>query len=54
MAMSNLYSKIAPKPVKRFQDNIPVSQTNAWVNGTSFAPSPLSYHFPIIFNFKNI
>ena len=33
MAMSNLYSKIAPKPVKRFQDNISVSQTNAWVNG---------------------
>ncbi|KAJ9587144.1 hypothetical protein L9F63_019332, partial [Diploptera punctata] len=32
MAMSNLYSKIAPKPVKRFQDNISVSQTNAWVN----------------------
>lgn len=32
MAMSNLYSKIAPKPVKRLQD-ISVSQTNAWVNG---------------------
>ncbi|PSN31285.1 BTB/POZ domain-containing protein 3 [Blattella germanica] len=32
MAMSNLYSKIAPKPVKRFQDSISVSQTNAWVN----------------------
>lgn len=33
MAMSNLYSKIAPKPVKRIQDNMPVSQTNAWMNG---------------------
>ncbi|XP_012264537.1 BTB/POZ domain-containing protein 3 isoform X2 [Athalia rosae] len=35
MAMSNLYSKIAPKPVKRFQDNISVTQTNAWVNAES-------------------
>nr|CAD7454715.1 unnamed protein product [Timema tahoe] len=32
MAMSNLYSKIAPKPIKRFQDNVTVSQTNAWMN----------------------
>ena len=36
MAMSSLYSKIAPKPVKRFQDSISVSQTNAWVNGKLF------------------
>lgn len=36
MAMSSLYSKIAPKPVKRFQDSISVSQTNAWVNGELF------------------
>lgn len=35
MAMANLYVKIAQKPVKRLQDNIPVSQTNAWVNGMS-------------------
>ncbi|XP_023245351.1 BTB/POZ domain-containing protein 6-B-like isoform X2 [Copidosoma floridanum] len=35
MAMSNLYSKIATKPVKRFQDNIAVTQTNAWVNAES-------------------
>lgn len=34
MAMSNLYSKIAANPYKRFQDNsIAVTQTNAWVNG---------------------
>lgn len=33
MAMSNLYSKIATKPVKRIQDNMSVSQTNAWMNG---------------------
>lgn len=33
MAMSHLYSKIAPKPVKRAQDNMSVSQTNAWMNG---------------------
>ncbi|XP_063231616.1 BTB/POZ domain-containing protein 6-B isoform X2 [Bacillus rossius redtenbacheri] len=32
MAMSTLYSKIAPKPTKRFQDTIGVSQTNAWMN----------------------
>jgi hypothetical protein len=35
MAMSNLYSKIAPKPVKRAHDNMSVSQTNAWMNGES-------------------
>jgi hypothetical protein len=35
MAMSNLYSKIAPKPVKRLQD-ISVSQANAWMNGKLF------------------
>ncbi|XP_003428230.1 BTB/POZ domain-containing protein 6-B isoform X3 [Nasonia vitripennis] len=40
MAMSNLYSKIATKPVKRFQDNIAVTQTNAWVNAES--PSTVS------------
>lgn len=33
MAMSNLYSKISTKPMKRFQDNVAVKQTNAWVNG---------------------
>lgn len=33
MAMSNLYSKIATKPVKRAQDNMSVTQTNAWMNG---------------------
>lgn len=32
MAMSNLYSKIAPKPAKRLQD-LTVSQSNQWVNG---------------------
>ncbi|XP_014289121.1 BTB/POZ domain-containing protein 6-B isoform X1 [Halyomorpha halys] len=31
MAMSNLYSKIAPKPAKRLQD-LSVSQSNQWVN----------------------
>lgn len=31
MAMSNLYSKISQKPVKRLQD-ISVTQTNQWVN----------------------
>lgn len=33
MAMSNLYSKISTKPVKRMQENMSVSQTNAWMNG---------------------
>lgn len=33
MAMSNLYSKISTKPVKRSQENMAVSQTNAWMNG---------------------
>ena len=33
MAMSNLYSKISTKPMKRFQDNVTVKQTNAWMNG---------------------
>lgn len=33
MAMSNLYSKISTKPMKRFQDNVAVKQTNAWMNG---------------------
>lgn len=34
--MSNLYSKIAPKPIKRNQDNMAVSQTNAWMNGKRY------------------
>lgn len=42
MAMSNLYSKIAPKPVKRAQDNMSVSQTNAWMNGECL-PLPSSW-----------
>ncbi|KAK7872239.1 hypothetical protein R5R35_012097 [Gryllus longicercus] len=42
MAMSNLYSKIAPKPIKRSQDAIPVSQTNAWVNRESLSNSGLA------------
>ncbi|XP_029158003.1 BTB/POZ domain-containing protein 6-B-like isoform X2 [Nylanderia fulva] len=35
MAMSNLYSKISTKPMKRFQDNVAVKQTNAWMNAES-------------------
>ncbi|KAK7862632.1 hypothetical protein R5R35_001607 [Gryllus longicercus] len=42
MAMSNLYSKIAPKPIKRSQDNITVTQTNAWVNVETLSNSGLS------------
>lgn len=35
MAMSNLYSKIAPKPIKRNQEqlNMSFSQTHSWMNG---------------------
>lgn len=37
MAMSNLYSKIAPKPPKRLSPDMntqtTVSQTNQWING---------------------
>lgn len=37
MAMSNLYSKIAPKPPKRLTPDMntqnTVSQTNQWING---------------------
>lgn len=44
MAMSSLYSKIAPKPVKRFQDSISVSQTNAWVNGKLFLSCSFFFH----------
>ncbi|XP_078050841.1 BTB/POZ domain containing protein 3 lute [Augochlora pura] len=35
MAMSNLYSKISTKPMKRFQDNVTVKQTNPWLNAES-------------------
>ena len=31
--MSNLYSKIAPKPEKQRYRELAVTQTNAWVNG---------------------
>jgi len=33
MAMSNLYSKISAKPVKKCTDAGAVNQTNAWFNG---------------------
>ncbi|KAI4468938.1 BTB And C-terminal Kelch [Popillia japonica] len=48
MAMSNLYSKIAPKPVKRIQDNMPVSQTNAWMNAETLNNGSLSLSPPHI------
>lgn len=35
--MSNVYSKISTKPVKRFQEsNLAETQTNAWVNGEDY------------------
>lgn len=46
MAMSNLYSKISQKPVKRLQD-INVLQTNQWANG-EYSPNLVSTK--IIFN----
>lgn len=50
MAMSNLYSKIAPKPVKRIQDNMAVSQTNAWMNGKDLQ---LVIHWAFVNTSKN-
>ncbi|XP_018319762.1 BTB/POZ domain-containing protein 6 isoform X3 [Agrilus planipennis] len=46
MAMSNLYSKIAPKPTKRIQDTMTVSQTNAWMNAESLNNGALSVSPP--------
>ncbi|KAJ8934483.1 hypothetical protein NQ314_013358 [Rhamnusium bicolor] len=46
MAMSNLYSKISTKPVKRSQDNMAVSQTNAWMNAETLNNGSLSLSPP--------
>ncbi|XP_057663914.1 BTB/POZ domain-containing protein 6-B [Diorhabda carinulata] len=35
MAMSNLYSKIGSKPLKRIQENTNVAQTSSWMNTES-------------------
>lgn len=52
MAMSNLYSKIATKPVKRTQQentattmSVSVSQTNAWMNGKLSVDMLVFYKF---------
>jgi len=45
MAMSNLYSKISQKPIKRIQD-INVSQTNQWVNVETLNSGGLSISPP--------
>ncbi|KAL3286055.1 hypothetical protein HHI36_000568 [Cryptolaemus montrouzieri] len=46
MAMSNLYSKISTKPVKRSQQEkenaMSVTQTNTWVNAETLYNGPLS------------
>lgn len=47
MAMSNLYSKISQKPVKRIQD-MNVSQTNQWVNGKLLNLSQLLYRIEVV------
>ncbi|KAG5895181.1 hypothetical protein JTB14_007347 [Gonioctena quinquepunctata] len=44
--MSNLYSKISTKPVKRTQDNMAVTQTNAWMNAETLTNGPISLSPP--------
>ncbi|XP_044730523.1 BTB/POZ domain-containing protein 6 isoform X2 [Chrysoperla carnea] len=44
--MSNLYAKISTKPMKRLQDTIPVSQTNAWMNAETLNIGGLSLSPP--------
>ncbi|XP_044745356.1 BTB/POZ domain-containing protein 6 isoform X1 [Coccinella septempunctata] len=49
MAMSNLYSKISTKPVKRAQqdkETLPMSQTNTWLNAETLYNGPLSVSPP--------